>query len=99
MFQRENKFPWVTVIFGVLASLGIVYMIIDVKMTLDNQQKAREFGQQEGLQMVVSQAIDLAEQCQDIPLVMGDKQIVVRNVSCPAQTPTETLQENVTIEE
>lgn len=96
MFKREGSFTGWNVFWVFVGVVGVVYMGIGIKATFDNtaelQRIAREVGQREGIESIVNQAIQLAESCQDIPFVMGDKEIVVANIACPrpaADTPTQ----------
>lgn len=62
--------------------VGLAYIVMDVKNALDNQEAAWQAGFQEGVANIVGQAIQLSDECQQVPLVMGEKQINLINVEC-----------------
>lgn len=86
MFHKEQKHSFWHFLLLVWAIIGLVYIVVDVKGAIDNQQAAREFGIRQGVENIVGQAMQLADQCEVIPLVMGDRQVDLVNTAC-LQTP------------
>lgn len=69
--------------------VGLIYIIVDVKATLQNQAAAREIGQREGVESTIMQAMQLAENCQPVPLFAGEKKITLVNPECAQPAPTQ----------
>ncbi len=86
IFSRSescSKLHWFFVVWSII---GLAYIVTDIKMTLEDKQTWTQQAYNEGIRAgvldLVTQAMDLADQCEIVPLVMQEKQVNLMNVDC-----------------
>lgn len=103
MFHSDNKkqFSLGVLILMAWSVVSLIYIIVDIKDNLENMQTVREAGIQQGAQVgvtqLVSQAMVMSNNCEVVPLILGEQKVNLINTEC-LQTP-ETATEEVEVQE
>lgn len=82
MFCSTEKSSCGTRLLMIWGIIALIYIVVDVKSTFENREMAFNEGAQAGITQLVTQAMDLADKCETIPLVMGEKTVDLINTAC-----------------
>jgi hypothetical protein len=95
MFHSGNKnhFSVGVLILMAWSVVSLIYIIVDVKANLEDMNQVRQAGIQQGAQagvtQLVSQAMMMSQNCEVVPLVLGDRTVNLINTQC-LETPAST---------